>query len=155
MRLGKCIRPQLLNECQSSTEAEEKKKTDVVVDDEKEKQKFFRILLQYQTSHFSPKLPTILENQLFHITCRESFPKPHTVFAPVHVHSSVSLPKTKLICFCDSAPSAAWCRAETWSPRAAGCAEAGGGGRSWKTGLGLMAHTAKSGNTRWRFRVTG
>lgn len=75
---------------------------------------------------------------------------------PVNVHCGVSSAKTKLICFCGSAPSAAWCCAETWSPLAAGCVEADGvGGRSWRTALGLMAHTAKSGNTRWRFRVTG
>lgn len=93
---------------------------------------------------------------LHSVSFSPSFQKPHTVFMPVNVHCCVSLPITKLICFCGSAPSAAWCCAETWSPLGAGCVEAGGGGgRSQRTALGLMAHTVKSGNTRWRFRVTG
>lgn len=68
----------------------------------------------------------------------------------VRVHCCVSLAKTKLSCFRGSAPSAARCCAEVWSPLAAGCAEAaaasgggGGGGGSWRTGLGLMEHTGQ------------
>lgn len=100
-------------------------------------------------------MPTILETQEFHIPHECFFfffclSESITLFffMRVRVHCCVSLPKTKLSCFRGSAPSAAWCCAEVWSPLAAGCAEAaaasgGGGGGSWRTGLGLMEHTGQ------------